>query len=89
MFRSSSPPLLTAVLIGAAALAWSGQTPAQDYYYIAGGAQDVSADIWNDLWRDAETIDQWTSEVGLQRLREYDGELRSDPRYWPEPYRSA
>lgn len=62
-----------------------------DYFHIATGAQDVSAPVWNALWRTTEdrNHDVWTGETGLQRIREYAGGLRGDPNLWPEPFRTA
>lgn len=81
----------------------------KDWYFIATGAMDVSARVWNSFWRTKEKINQlfprqkvgpdanMTEEeyaernrVALQRLREYPGKAtRSDPKSWPEPWRSA
>lgn len=60
-----------------------------DGYYIASGALDVTAPVWNMLWITAEGINSNQKPEGLDRLRMYDKGLRSDPRLWPEPFKSV
>ena len=64
-------------------------SPDKDFYYIASGAQDVTADPWNKLWRTTKTRDEHLAPEGLARVREYPGKsTRSDPHSWPEPFKS-
>ena len=62
--------------------------PHQDWSHICEGVPDTTMPVWNFLWVNAESINNRDSEEGLQRLRDYDGGLRTDPEYWPEPYRT-
>ena len=65
------------------------QTYDKDWYFIASGARDVTAPIWNMMWMPAEFINEKYEERGMNRIRLYGGELRSNPGMWPEPFRKA
>ena len=73
--------------------------PGMDWYWIASGCQDLYPEAseefpnggpWNAMWSPAEFINQVHTEIGLERIRQYQGARPKTPvSGWPEDMQAA
>ena len=72
--------------------------PSIDHYWIASGVQDLDPEPteefprggpWNSIWTPAEGYNEWTDEIGFERIRAYSGSRPFNMSNWPKEYRDA